>query len=134
MNYFLNISSVSLILLSQIQKEAGCLYALDHYVTVASTLFCNVIVLCVDLFYVVLRVPLTVMLHVLILRSCRVLLCVVNTGFLLILENGPFYVKSGNTWNREFSIIFIQVRENKLFSQHIIFINDWHGCLQSRCS
>ena len=35
---------------------------------------------------------------------------------------------------REFSIIFIQVKENKPFGPQIIFINSLHGCLQSGCS
>ena len=33
-----------------------------------------------------------------------------------------------------FSLIFIKVRESKLFGQHIVFIIFLHGFLQSHCS
>ena len=35
---------------------------------------------------------------------------------------------------REFFIIFLQVRENKVLSLYIISINYWHGCPQSVAS
>ena len=61
-----------------------------------------------------------------------------GTGFILNLENlgnRPFYENSEKPGIvREFSIIFIQVRENELFSQHIILIYYWHDCSLSRCS
>ena len=42
------------------------------------------------------------------------------------LENRPFSLKV-----REFSIIFMQVMESKLFSSHIVLINSFHGFSQS---
>ena len=52
---------------------------------------------------------------------------------------GHFYKKSGKTWNsqgtfKNFYPSQGKVKENKIFSLHIIFINYWHSCPQSRCS
>ena len=60
-------------------------------------------------------------------------------GFILNLETwkiGHFHNKSGKTWNSQ-GIFYDfypsqgNVNEDKLFSQQIIFITYWLGCLQS---
>ena len=65
-----------------------------------------------------------------------------ESAFILNLENlgnRAFYEKSGKTWNSQ-GIFYDfypsqgKVRENKVFSLHIIFINLLHSCLQSGCS
>ena len=72
------------------------------------------------------------MVNVFIVSLTRVKL---NLENLENLGNRPFLQNVGKPGIvRERFIIFIQVRENKVFSLHNIFINYWHGCSQSHCS
>ena len=66
----------------------------------------------------------------------------IHTRFVLNVEslgNRPFPDKSRESWSRH-EIFYNscpsqgKVKENKLFSQRIIFISYLHGCSQRRCS
>ena len=61
-----------------------------------------------------------------------------HAGFMLNLENlqnKPFLEKkSGKTWNSQGIFYNFYPSQGEKISQHAIFINYWHGYIQSPCS